>query len=144
MDSNVIQLCPKCRETNVADLILAGMQSKTTATDLILAGISSSRSLKCKAPGCIQNHTEHHCIRCGNHNSDHKSTNCIAPKYRCKALHFGCKKKHANHYCKHCKDNDSDHKSNNCLKKICKNCRMTRESHNGNLCSNINKNNIFK
>jgi len=88
-----------------------------------------AQQFQCDVNGCLENHKNHHCRRCGNQDSKHKSADCPEPKYRCKALKSGCTERHEHHMCKHCKDHDADHKSDNCLQKICKHCSCERGLH---------------
>lgn len=63
------------------------------------------------ADGCKVNHLFHHCFRCDDHNSNHKSKNCPNPKF-CKVR--GCPYNHKSHTCRNCGDSNSDHRSHDC------------------------------
>ncbi len=67
----------------------------------------------CKAVGCSENHPKHHCRKCGNLDSDHRSTNCTQQKKKCRAKN--CSVPHDKHICNSCGDRDSRHLSDECF-----------------------------
>ena len=69
-------------------------------------------SRRCRASGCVADHSNHSCRICGDSDSNHVSDNCPMLKLSCNAS--GCHDNHRHHHCKNCGDRDSDHRSVNC------------------------------
>ena len=70
------------------------------------SGYPGERKEGCKASGCKEHHTKHHCRLCKNENSDHLCRNCPLRssgeerKVGCKVPE--CNEHHTEHFCKWC------------------------------------------
>ena len=82
-------------------------------TPLSGGGGGGSGGVKCKVPGCTEQHASHFCKKCRNKDSDHRSSHCPGGVGLACRVH-GRTEEHPAHFCRTCGDSNSDHFSRNC------------------------------